>query len=262
MGEEYDNFRAQNQGRGVQAVMNTAATRTGLAKNVYQCLRRYVRSYPEWNFAPPRVQIHRKLQLVGSEYGGYAIDPSEVREDAIVYSLGVGEDISWDLALMQRYGVAVHAFDPTPRVKEWLGLQTLPEQFHFHEVGISNMDGEGSFYLPPRPDFISHSLVRARQYSKESIRVPMIRLGTAMHRLGHDRIDILKMDIEGAEYAVLGDLVEQKIPVSQILVEFHQRLSSTGTSETRRTLALLESYGMRIAYICPRMEIFTLVRVK
>lgn len=222
-------------------------------------LRRYVRSY-SWNFVPPRVQVHRKLQLLGSEYGGYGIDSSEIRQDSIVYSLGVGEDIFWDLAMIQRYGVAIHAFDPTPRVKEWLGLQILPEQFHFHDVGIADVDGEGIFYLPPRPDFISHSIVRARQYSKESIRVPMIRLRTAMQRFGHDRIDILKMDIEGAEYAVLGDMVKQKIRVSQILVEFHHRLSSIGTSETRRTLALLERYGMRIAYVCPRMEVFTLVQ--
>ncbi len=240
--------------------MNLTAAKSGIAKNVYQYLRRYVRSYPEWNFAPPRVQVHRTLQSLGSDYGGYAIDSSGVRRDAIVYSLGVGEDIFWDLALIQRYGVTIHAFDPTPRVKEWLALQTLPEQFHFHEVGIADIDGEGTFYLPPRPDFISHSLVRAPQYSKESIRVPMIRLRTAMQQLGHERIDILKMDIEGAEYAVLRDLVKQKIPVSQILVEFHHRVSSIGTGETKRTLALLESYGMKIAYVCPRIEVFTLVQ--
>jgi FkbM family methyltransferase len=206
------------------------------------------------------VQAKHALSEVGSAYGGYFLDSSLIEPDAIVYSLGVGEDISFDLALIQRFGVTIHAFDPTPTVKKWLAAQTLPEQFHFHEVGIADIDGEGVFYLPPRLGFISHSLVRARQYSKESIRVPMIRLSTAMQRLGHDRIDILKMDIEGAEYAVLRDLVKQKIPVGQILVEFHHRLSSIGTGETRRTLSLLESYGMKIACVCPRMEVFTLVQ--
>ncbi len=240
--------------------MNIAAAKTGIAKNVYQYVRRYVRSYPEWNFALPRVQIHRPLQLLGSDYGGYAIDPLRVPQDAIVYSLGVGEDISWDLALIHRYGVTVHAFDPTPRVKEWLSSQTLPEQFHCHEIGIADFEGEADFYLPPRPDFVSHSVIHARQYSHESIRVPMIRLSTAMQGLGHGRIDILKMDIEGAEYAVLEDIIRKKIRVGQILVEFHHRLSSVGTGKTKRILSLLESYGMKIAYVCPRMEIFTLVQ--
>jgi FkbM family methyltransferase len=242
--------------------MNIAAARSGIVKNAYQYLRRYVRSYPEWNFVPPRVQIHRALQLIGSDYGDYALDPSGIQQDSIVYSLGVGEDISWDLALIQRYGVTVHAFDPTPRVKEWLASRTLPGQFHFHEVGIADVDGETAFYLPPRSDFVSHSVIHARQYSQESIRVPMTRLSTAMQRLGHSRIDILKMDIEGAEYAVLEDIVREKIPVGQILVEFHHRLSSVGTGKTKRILSLLDSYGMKIACVCPRMEIFTLVSVK
>jgi len=35
---------------------------------------------------------------------------------AVVYSLGIGEDISFDLALIEKYGARVHAFDPTPKV--------------------------------------------------------------------------------------------------------------------------------------------------
>jgi FkbM family methyltransferase len=228
--------------------------------NKYLKLRKYLRSYPQWRFAPPRVQSKRGLQLLGSDYGGYFVDASGIRPEAVVYSLGIGEDISFDLALIYQYGVTVHAFDPTPRVKTWLASQSLPEQFHFQGVGIADFDGEGVFYLPPRPDFISHSLVRARQYSSESIRVPMIRLSSAMRRLEHSRLDVLKMDIEGTEYAVIDDLVRERIPVNQILVEFHHRLSSVGTGKTKRALSLLQDYGMKIAYVCPRMEIFTLVR--
>jgi hypothetical protein len=88
----------------------------------------------------------------------------------------------------------------------------------------------------------------------------MIRLKTAMQRLGHSRIDILKMDIEGAEYSVLEDIAREKIPVGQILVEFHHRLTSVGTGKTKRLLSVLDGCGLKIAYICPRMEVFTLVQ--
>ena len=231
-----------------------------MGENVYSYVRKYLRSFPQWRFAPPRVQTDCALQKLGSEYGGYTLDPSRIGPDAVVYSLGIGEDVSFDLALIERFGVTVHAFDPTPKVKTWLTSQTLPKEFRFHDVGIADFDGDTVFYLPPRKDFVSHSIVQARQYSQDSIRVPMIRLGTAMKQLGHTRIDVLKMDIEGAEYAVLQDLVAQEIPVGQILVEFHHRLSSIGTSKTKHTLALLEGYGMKIGYVCPRMEVFTLVR--
>jgi FkbM family methyltransferase len=42
-----------------------------------------------------------------------------------------------------------------------------------------------------------------------------------LQRLGHNRIDLLKVDIEGAEYTVLQDLIQERIPVTQILIDFH-----------------------------------------
>jgi hypothetical protein len=68
------------------------------------------------------------------------------------------------------------------------------------------------------------------------------------------------MDIEGAEYGVLEDLIREKIPVRQLLVEFHHRLSSFGTGKTKRVLSMLKEYGMRVCYVCPRFEVFTLIQ--
>jgi FkbM family methyltransferase len=229
--------------------------------SVFAQARKYFYTIPKWRFAPLRMQVVRKLQRFGSAYGGYYLDASMVGKNSVVYSLGIGKDVSFDLQLIERFGASVEGFDPTPAVKHWLSRQTLPEQFHFHAKGIADFDGETSFYLPPREDWISHSLIPAKQYSRESIRVPILRLRTVMRQMGHEKIDVLKMDIEGAEYAVLDDLVSEKIPVGQILVEFHHRLSSIGTERTRRSLALLEGYGMKICHICPRMEVFTLIRM-
>lgn len=240
--------------------MNSALAESYVGMKLYDKFCKYLRVYPEWGFAPPRVQVNHEMQKIGSDYGGYFLDSSLIVPNAVVYSLGVGEDISFDLALIERFGVTVHAFDPTPKVKNWLASEALPEQFHFQDIGIAEFDGDGTFYLPPRPDYISHSLVRARQYSGDSIRVPMLRLGTAMRRLGHTQIDVLKMDIEGTEYAVIENIVQERIPVGQILVEFHHRLSSVGVEKTRRAIALLQEYGMEIAHICPRLQVFTFVK--
>jgi len=223
-------------------------------------LRKYVKTYPQWGFAPPRVQIERPLARLGTEYGGYVLDESMMKVNAVIYSLGIGEDISFDLSAIERFGASVDAFDPTPKVKGWIASQSLPKQFHFHEMGIADFDGEATFYLPAKEDCVSHSLIPARQYSRDAVRFPVMRLITAMQRLRHSQIDILKMDIEGAEYAVIEDLVQERIPIRQLLVEFHHRLSTIGTEKTRRALLILEGYGMRIAHICPRMEVFTFIK--
>jgi FkbM family methyltransferase len=228
--------------------------------NLLPQLHKYLRVYPQWRFAPPRVQIKRCVERFGSEYGGYCLDGSMIGRDAAVYSLGIGEDISFDLSLIERFGVEVDAFDPTPKVKKWLATQSLPPQFHSHDAGIAGHDGEESFYLPPRENCVSHSMIQAPQYGRASLRLPVIRLSTAMRLQEHSRIDVLKMDIEGAEYAVIEEIVREKIPVAQLVVEFHHRLSSVGTNKTRKALAQLESYGMRISYVCPRREVFTFVQ--
>jgi FkbM family methyltransferase len=231
-----------------------------LGSGIYSMLRSCLRAYPEWSFAPPRAQTNRRLEKFGSEYGGYFLDASMIDTGAVVYSLGIGEDISFDLSLIERFGVDVQAFDPTPKVKKWLAAQSLPRQFHFHEAGISGRDGEEVFYPPPREDWVSHSLIQARQYGSGSVRFPVMRLSTAMRIHGHTEIDVLKMDIEGAEYAVIEEIVRKRISVVQILVEFHHRLSSLGTDKTRIALSLLEGHGMKISYVCPRKEVFTLVK--
>ena len=228
--------------------------------NLHPLLHKYLRVYPQWRFAPPRVQLHRSLEKFGSDYGGYWLDSSLIRSGAVVYSLGIGEDISFDLSLIERFAVDVEAFDPTPKVKDWLASQSLPGQFHLHELGIAAHEGEEAFYVPPREDWVSHSVIAARQYGRGSVRLPVTRLATAMHSQVHTKIDVLKMDIEGAEYAVIEQIVGEKIPVAQLLVEFHHRLSSVGTNKTRNALAMLEGYGMKISYVCPRKEVFTFVR--
>jgi FkbM family methyltransferase len=227
---------------------------------LYLQMRKILRSYPEWHFAPPRVQVQTNLITLGSEHASYRLDPARVRRDSIVYSLGIGEDISFDLALIGQFGLQIHAFDPTPRVGEWLRSQNVPGQFHFYNQGIADFDGEVDFHLPPRKEFVSHSILAAKEYSAEAIRAPMIRLRTAMKNLGHDRIDLLKVDIEGAEYGLIEDIVNENISVEQILIEFHHRLSSVGTTKTRRALRLLESRGIKISYVCPRFQVFTMVR--
>jgi FkbM family methyltransferase len=222
-------------------------------------LRKYLRTYPEWGFHLPRVERTRQLTRIGSDYGGYFLDISILPQDPVIYSAGIGLDISFDLALIRRHDCTVHAFDPTPRVQEWLEGQSLSPQFRFHPVGIADFDGSADFFLPPRPDFLSHSMVESRQYSADSIRVPVMKLSSVMRELGHNRIDVLKMDIEGAEYAVMSDLIRDRIEIGQILVEFHHRLSSIGVKSTRRMLHEFDDYGMDVCHVSPRADVFTLI---
>ena len=82
----------------------------------------------------------------------------------------------------------------------------------------------------------------------------MYRLGTILKMLGHSCIDLLKMDIEGAEYDVLADLLTQRIPVKQILVEFHHRWPQIGVDKTRQAIHALNAAGYKIFSVSPGGE--------
>jgi FkbM family methyltransferase len=207
-----------------------------------------------------RKQLHRDSICLGSAGASWCVCPHGLSASSIVYSMGVGEEISFDLELIRRFGVRVHAFDPTPRSIEWLAKQSLPGNFLFHPYGVAGFDGHAKFLPPVNPAHISHTLVE-RQTPWPAMEVPVRRLCSIMQELGHQRIDLLKMDIEGAEYAVLKDLLASRISVHQLLVEFHHRWPEIGVEETRQAIRDLNSAGYRIFDVSPSGEEYGFLRV-
>jgi len=212
----------------------------------------------------PRVKLSKQAQFehvsLGTEYGGYAVIPTRLDESSVVYSFGVGTDISFDEGLIALRGVTVHAFDPTPRSLEWVKAQTLPKQFVFHPWGVANYDGSAHFHAPKDPTHVSHTLVESGNVGTGTVEAPVLRLQTIMERLGHDHIDLLKMDIEGAEYDVLDDLLGSKLAVPQILAEFHHFRSGIPLEKTQRVVTALEQAGYVAFNASPSGYEFSFVR--
>lgn len=192
------------------------------------------------------MEIRTRAERFGSDYGGYVVCPEYLDRDSVVYSLGVGEDISFDLEIIARFGCVVHAFDPTPRSSEWLVRQDVSRKLVFHPVGVAGFDGYAKFEPPKDPRHVSHLLAGAAEVGRGW---PVRRLASIMRDLGHTRIDLLKMDIEGSEYEVIRDLVDSRIEVRQLVAEFHHRIHRLGAERTRETLRQLRAAGFAIFYI-------------
>jgi Methyltransferase FkbM domain len=73
-------------------------------------------------------------------------------------------------------------------------------------------------------------------------------------RVAHARIDLLKMDIEGAECDVIQDLIASAIVVKQLLVEFHHRWKEISVSKTKEAIRHLNVAGYLIFAISPNGE--------
>jgi hypothetical protein len=75
-----------------------------------------------------------------------------------------------------------------------------------------------------------------------------------INQLGHKHIDILKIDIEGAEYDVIEDILNAKISINQILIEFHDRYVENGIMKTRQTVENLKNKGFIIFAVSDTYE--------
>ncbi len=204
-------------------------------------------------------QIEYEKIWSGNEGASWCVCPQELSASSVVYSVGVGEDISFDLALIERFGMRVHAFDPTPRSIEWLQSQTVPPEFVFHAYGVAGFDGNCAFLPPENPAHVSHTILK-RESFRPAIDLPVHRLGTIMNMLGHEQIDLLKMDIEGAEYGVLADMLACGVPVKQLLVEFHHRWPQLGIEKTKQAILALNAAGYRIFSVSPSGEEYSFQR--
>jgi FkbM family methyltransferase len=208
-----------------------------------------------------RVQIKVPQERHGSDYGGWMIKSGTIDAASIVYSVGIGNDITFDLSMIKKYGVKIHAFDPTPEVKTWLDAQPLPAEFLYKGVALSDSDGSMKFYKPENPNHISHSTMEINNRNA-FVEVPAKRLTTLMKELGHDHIDILKIDIEGSEYAVLRDILESGIKIGQILVEYHHFFDNVSVADTEASVALLNKHHYSIFHISAVGYEYSLLRTE
>lgn len=226
-------------------------------------------------------------ERIGTPYGGWIIPKGWFTQDSVCYLVGAGEDISFDLGVAAKYGCQVHIFDPTPRavshfeevvksLKQGLpakcgtspsGLYPeyppeLAAHLQFHPIGIWNEDTTLRFFAPQNEAHVSHSLVNL-QHSDRHIEVPVRQLSGLMLELGHRRLNLLKLDIEGAEYQVIQSILENKIEIDVLCIEFDEsaanHLDTKYLARIEQTLKSLLNAGFRVIAKEANCHNFTLV---
>jgi len=176
----------------------------------------------------------------------------------VVYSFGVGENVSFDEELLKRNrDLKIWAFDPTPKAIAYIEKHPIfyNDRFVFSPFGLSKLDGEELFFLPKNEEYVSGSVVKYWGVNGgNSIYVPMRRLSTIMGEQGHTKIDILKMDIEGSEFEVIPDFLKSGVKPKVICVELHERFFSNQVDLKENLIKLIcnndyECFGFGEEYL-------------
>ncbi|EQB78432.1 hypothetical protein CB1_000993017 [Camelus ferus] len=117
-----------------------------------------------------------------------------------LYSLGLGSDDTHFEVGMANDGCEVHCFDPS--VKSAHVLES--ERLWYHRVSVDWRD--------PHP-----AVAAQKPYSSTR------KLGTILNEFGHRKIDVLKADLESAEWKVLENLILEDVleQIGQLIFEIH-----------------------------------------
>ncbi len=181
----------------------------------------------------PRLELAPvpRLAHLGSSYGGWIVPDGLVDPSWVCYTVGIGGDITFDLALIERYGATVRAFDAvTGYVEEATADAGGEPRFSAHHAAIASADGP--LRMQVTHDLGSRSVSSARLYeSTEFVELPGRSLESLMSELGDGRIDLLKLDVEGAEYDLLEQLDLRALGVKVFATQLHHTGSVTAARE-------------------------------
>lgn len=190
-------------------------------------------------------------KLYGTNYGGMIVANHKSLHNSIILSAGTGEDLTFDIELINKYHCKVILIDPTPRAIAYYELITnhfgrnstktysgngyeLPEVYDLRKVDVSNLklmkyalhhenNLDIKFYAPPVDEHVSYSITNFRSnYSEDSpyIIVKTKTINSIISEEDINELSLIKLDIEGAEIPVIYKMLSDKIYPSQIAVEF------------------------------------------
>ena len=209
---------------------------------------------------------------IGTEYGGWYIPENFIKQDSICYCLGVGEDVSFDLGLINKFDCAVISVDPTPRaIKHFQtiientknGISTeiksgnisevyykinknILDKWFFLPYGVWKENTKQKFYAPKNPEHVSHSIVNL-QNTDEYFEAECKTVKTIMQKFKHNKIDLLKMDIEGVEHDVVRSIFQDDIYPEVLLIEYDQPCKIEKIIETTELI-------IRNGYTFPKLD--------
>ena len=199
------------------------------------------------NKISPKVNIlNYQINHYGTNYGGYDIvDDLNIKN---VISCGLGEDASFDVEIINKKKCNVYIADPTPRsikhyeqIKNEFGskknaqyslngnqpinsydLENINEK-NFVLIDKAMYDSSKSkikLYQPINDNYVSASIDQKKNYSNNFFYADIITIDQIINEYQLESIDLLKLDIEGAEIQVIYDFLNKKIFPKQLTIEF------------------------------------------
>ena len=191
---------------------------------------------------------------LGDNDGAWTIVMDGIKSESVILSAGVGHNISFELELIDKTNACIHVFDPSPtglKTMKKLGHKRGMENIIFIPKAISGLSG--NIFLES-PDIATEGSWKATTggNTESTIEIESVSVSDYCRNNDISHIDLLKIDIEGAEYDVIDNIISENLSIKQICLEFHCK-AQIGIRQTYFDLfwyvCKLFLHGYRIAHL-------------
>jgi FkbM family methyltransferase len=159
----------------------------------------------------------------------------EQLSESLIKIIDIGANVGlFPIAARNRFPQAViHAYEANPNLEKYLKHQSQIANFEYFMEAVGGQDGKVTLD-------IREVSGKTRSSVSENGDIPMISLKRAIERIG-DRVDLAKVDCEGAEWLLFEDRDTWQL-VQNLSLEYHL-WSGHSHAETRQ---VIENLGFRI----------------
>lgn len=205
--------------------------------------------------------------LIGKSKGILFVYPNYIfrntfTEDSTIIDAGCGYDADFSVYMIKKYDLKAIGIDPTKKHIESLKTVSNATQGKFTHKLIAISATNGSISFNESEDNVSGSILKEhKNIQRDKVKtydVESINLKSLPAYLGLKTIEYIKLDLEGAEYAIFKDLKPEDIrDYKQIFIEFHHHyVPIFSQNDTTKAVAKLKSYGFKSYSVDNRNYLF------
>jgi FkbM family methyltransferase len=140
----------------------------------------------------------------------------ELESESLVFDLG-GYEGQWSSDIFSKYGCCIHIFEPVEAYAKKIKQRFVRNnKIIVHEFGLSNATKESEIFI----DNDSSSILKAAAVTET---INLVKSKDFIRFNNITNIDLMKINIEGAEYDLLDHLMESGIVniIDNIQIQFH-----------------------------------------
>jgi FkbM family methyltransferase len=165
--------------------------------------------------------------------------------------VGCGYEAEFSKFMIEKYNLNAFGIDPTRKHAPSLKLleESAQGKFHYLPLAVAKKDGFITFHESRQNESgsILSDHINMRNDEITTYDVESVTLSGLARRIDANSVDFLKLDLEGAEYELLGSITEEEIsPFKQIFIEFHHHCTNYSDQETNMVVQHISSKGFKV----------------